>query len=129
MSTKWNGWKTKNSKDTHYNLFTDDKSPNNYLKENYKEGRIQTGSRFKRGNVSIENGIVTRTFNTPATGPLEVSVDSNIGVEATLATSLDLKIVEPGAKVFMNNNGFVGTKANVRIGSSELYKLRIPSSA
>ncbi|WP_100915705.1 hypothetical protein [Pseudoalteromonas spongiae] len=119
----------KNSKETHYNLFTDDKSPNDSFKENYKEGRIQKGSCYKQGNVSIGNGIVTRTFNTPVTGPLAVSVDSNIGVEATLETSLDLKIVEPGAKVLMNNNGFVGTKANVRIGSSELYKLRIPSSA
>ena len=52
---------------------------------------------------------------------MEVSVDSNNGVEAALAKSLDLKIVEPGAKVFMNNNGFVGTEANVRIGSSEFY--------
>ena len=41
-----------------------------------------------------------------------------LNVSLTLIT---VKIAEPRAKVFINNNGIVGTEANVSIGSSELH--------
>lgn len=107
--------------------FTNRKSPNEYLKENFDAGKVEVNisvnKAFKGLNVSFDGTNVSGSIQTPGVVNAQVSIDSSGVAEGALAVSTNLaSVASAEVKVFSNSEGIIGAQAS---GSLNNYQTSI----